>query len=47
MAGEDAFLVLSEPLGDLPGWWQEIPESTVVVAQGGEIEQFPFEPQAA
>ncbi|MEA3085961.1 MAG: hypothetical protein QOC89_3658 [Paraburkholderia sp.] len=47
MAGQDAFLVLSEPLADLPGWWQEIPESTVVVARGGEIEQFPFEPQAA
>ncbi|MDR5733892.1 class II glutamine amidotransferase [Caballeronia sp. LZ025] len=47
MAGEDAFLVVSEPLADLPGWWQEIPESTVVVAQGGDIEQFPFEPQAA
>ena len=34
-AGEDAFLVLSEPLADLPGWWQEIPESTAVVARGG------------
>jgi predicted glutamine amidotransferase len=44
--GEDAFLVLSEPLGDLPDWWEEIPESTVVVARGGEIEQFPFKPEA-
>jgi glutamine amidotransferase len=29
----------------LPGWWQEIPESSAVVARGGEIEHFPFEPQ--
>jgi glutamine amidotransferase len=47
LAGEDAFLVLSEPLADLPGWWQEIPESSVVVARGGEIEHFPFKPQLA
>jgi Predicted glutamine amidotransferase len=43
--GEDAFLVLSEPLSDLPGWWEEIPECTAVVARGGEIEQYPFEPK--
>ena len=43
-AGDDAFLVLSEPLVDLPGWWKEIPESTAVVARGGEIEQYPFNP---
>jgi predicted glutamine amidotransferase len=46
-AGENAFLVLSEPLADLPGWWQEIPESTAVVARGGEIGQYPFRPQLA
>ncbi|HEY0230051.1 MAG TPA: hypothetical protein VGC55_02265, partial [Dokdonella sp.] len=46
-AGENAFLVLSEPLADLPGWWEEIPESTVVVARGGQIEQYPFRPQSA
>jgi predicted glutamine amidotransferase len=45
--GEDAFLVLSEPLADMPDWWEEIPESTVVVARGGEIEQYPFKPQSA
>jgi glutamine amidotransferase len=45
--GANAFLVLSEPLADLPGWWEEIPESTVVVARGGQIEQYPFKPQAA
>ena len=46
-AGEDAFLVLSEPLGDLPGVWEEIGESSVVVARGGEIERYPFRPQSA
>ncbi|HZZ13135.1 MAG TPA: class II glutamine amidotransferase [Paraburkholderia sp.] len=44
-AGENAFLVLSEPLGDLPGVWDEIPESTAVVARGGEIERYPFTPK--
>jgi predicted glutamine amidotransferase len=43
--GDNAFLVLSEPLSDLPGWWEEIPESTAVVARGGEIDQYPFEPK--
>jgi glutamine amidotransferase len=47
LAGLNAFLVLSEPLADLPGWWQEIPESSVVVARGGEIEHLPFKPQLA
>ncbi|WP_153100196.1 class II glutamine amidotransferase [Paraburkholderia hayleyella] len=46
-AGDDALLVLSEPLIDLPGWWQEIPESTVVIARGGAIEQRPFTPHLA
>jgi predicted glutamine amidotransferase len=43
-AGDDAFLVLSEPLVDLPGWWEEIPERTAVVARGGQIEQYDFNP---
>jgi predicted glutamine amidotransferase len=47
LAGLNAFLVLSEPLADLPGWWQEIPESSVVVARGGEIEHLPFKPHLA
>ncbi|EEA04408.1 glutamine amidotransferase class-II [Burkholderia sp. H160] len=46
-AGENAFLVLSEPLSDLAGWWEEIPESTAVVARGGEIAQYAFRPQSA
>jgi glutamine amidotransferase len=42
--GDDAFLVLSEPLVDLPGWWEEIPESTAIVAKNGVIEQRTFNP---
>src|ERR1700692_1892559 len=42
--GDDAFFVLSEPLVDLPGAWEEIPEGTAIVARGGVIEQHPFRP---
>jgi glutamine amidotransferase len=37
-------LVVSEPLSDLPGLWETIPESTVVIVQPGEDEQRPFRP---
>lgn len=43
-AGDDAFLVLSEPLIDLPGAWEEIPEATAVVAHAGKVEQRSFRP---
>jgi glutamine amidotransferase len=43
-AGDDAFLVLSEPLVDLPGAWEEVPESTAIVAKGGVVETIRFEP---
>lgn len=46
-AGDDAFLVLSEPLVDLPGAWEEIPESTVIVARGPAIEHYSFKPVPA
>jgi predicted glutamine amidotransferase len=45
--GQDAFLVLSEPLMDLEGWWEEVPESTVIVAKGGALDSRPFEPHLA
>lgn len=44
-AGDDAFMVLSEPLVDLRGAWEEIPESTAIIARGGDVEQRPFEPR--
>jgi predicted glutamine amidotransferase len=44
MCGDQAFLVLSEPLLDLPGWWEEVPESTAIVVRGSAVYQRPFEP---
>ena len=38
-------IVVSEPLADLPGVWQEIPESTVLVVQPGPDEQHAFQPR--
>jgi predicted glutamine amidotransferase len=38
-------VIVSEPLSDLPGLWQEIPESTVVLVQPGPDEQIPFRPR--
>ena len=43
-AGDDAYLVLSEPLVDLPGAWEEVPESTAIVARGAVIEHQTFVP---
>ncbi|MDN7718700.1 class II glutamine amidotransferase [Burkholderia gladioli] len=43
--GEDAFLVLSEPLVELPGAWEEIPESTAILVHHGNVEQRPFSPR--
>ncbi|GLY53025.1 class II glutamine amidotransferase [Lentzea sp. NBRC 102530] len=42
---DDSRLVVSEPLGDLVGAWQEVPESTcVIVRTGVEEELVPFKP---
>ena len=39
-------LIVSEPFADLPGAWNEIPESTAVcVRRGGAMEERPFVPQ--
>jgi predicted glutamine amidotransferase len=40
-------LVVSEPLGDLAGAWNEVPESSWGVVQEGQDELHPFEPQPA
>ena len=37
--------IVSEPLGDLPGAWLEVPESTAVTIAAGSREQRPFRPQ--
>ncbi|GLZ29187.1 class II glutamine amidotransferase [Lentzea sp. NBRC 105346] len=43
---DDSRLVVSEPLGDLRGAWEEVPESTCVVVHGGLQELRPFAPAA-
>jgi predicted glutamine amidotransferase len=42
---DEARLVVSEPLGDLPGAWNEVPESTYGVIRGGADVLAPFEPR--
>ncbi|MDX6352897.1 MAG: hypothetical protein QOF84_7687 [Streptomyces sp.] len=44
---EETRLVVSEPLGDLPGAWNELPESSYGVVQPGSDELLPFAPQPA
>ena len=43
---DEARLVVSEPLGDLAGAWNEVPESTYGVIQAGDDELHPFVPKA-
>jgi predicted glutamine amidotransferase len=42
---DDARLVVSEPIGDLPGAWNEMPESSYAVIGGGQEEILPFAPE--
>ena len=42
--GEETRLVVSEPLGDLPGAWNEVPESSAGVVRPGTDEIRRFEP---
>ncbi|MFD9395313.1 class II glutamine amidotransferase [Streptomyces sp. NPDC060000] len=44
---DETRLIVSEPLGDLPGAWNKVPESTYGVVQPGGDEIVPFVPQAA
>ena len=44
---EDARLVVSEPLGDLRGAWQEVPESSCLVVRGGRVDLHDFAPTPA
>jgi glutamine amidotransferase len=44
LAAEDRAIV-SEPLGDLPGAWVEVPEATALIIQPGPDEQHPFRPR--
>ena len=42
LLGDDARLVVSEPLTDLPGAYLEVPEASVLVISPGDYEQHPF-----
>ena len=42
----DARLIVSEPLGDVPGVWNEVPESTCGVIGPDHAEMWPFRPEA-
>ncbi|MFJ5708597.1 class II glutamine amidotransferase [Streptomyces sp. NPDC093105] len=44
---EETRLVVSEPLGDLPGAWNEVPENSYGVVQPGADELHRFAPAAA
>jgi predicted glutamine amidotransferase len=41
---DDTVVVVSEPLGDLRGAWQEVPESTCIAVHDGKIDLHPFTP---
>jgi predicted glutamine amidotransferase len=44
---DETRVVVSEPLGDLPGAWNEVPESHVGIVQPGDDELRPFRPSRA
>jgi predicted glutamine amidotransferase len=41
---DESRIIVSEPLGDLPGVWNEVPESSYGIVQDGEDEMRPFRP---
>jgi predicted glutamine amidotransferase len=43
---DEARAVVSEPLGDLPGMWREVPPSSALIVQPGADEQLAFAPRA-
>ncbi len=43
---DESRIVVSEPLGEIPGVWNEVPESSWGVIQPGQDELHPFEPVA-
>ncbi|HTC59919.1 MAG TPA: class II glutamine amidotransferase [Solirubrobacteraceae bacterium] len=44
---EDSHMVVSEPLGDIPGVWNEVPEATCRIVGRGQDEQLPFHPRTS
>ena len=43
---DNARLIVSEPLGDVAGVWNEVPESTYGIVGPDYAEMRPFEPKA-
>ncbi|TDV04930.1 class II glutamine amidotransferase [Paraburkholderia caballeronis] len=43
--GDDAYLIVSEPLVSLPDAWAEVPEATAIVVRGARIDYLPFTPR--
>ena len=43
---DEARAVVSEPLGDLPGLWREVPAGTALVVQPGEDDVLAFTPRS-
>jgi predicted glutamine amidotransferase len=43
---DESRLIVSEPLRDLPGAWNEVPESSYGIVQAGQDELHPFVPRA-
>jgi len=43
---DDARLIVSEPLGDVAGVWNEVPESTHIYIGSAHAELLPFQPKA-
>jgi len=43
---EESRAVVSEPLGDLPGVWHEVPAGSALVVQAGEDEHVSFTPRS-
>jgi predicted glutamine amidotransferase len=46
LLSDETRLIVSEPLRDLPGVWNEVPESSWGVVQPGQDEMHPFTPKA-
>lgn len=44
---DETRLVVSEPLGDLSGAWNEVPDSSYGIVQEGQDELRPFTPRPA
>src|SRR4051812_25272222 len=44
MFSDESRVIVSEPLGDLPGVWREVPAGTALVVQPGDDLEVPFRP---